>query len=117
MATSLKKPRQTLVLSNGDILVVEGKGGDRLTLLRDANNDGVYESRTVFATKSNAPFGLALTIARIYVAGQDSLVRFDYRIGQTHASPTPVIITRLPSGMNPNSAVARQRNNRRLAND
>ena len=71
IATDLKIPRQTLVLPNGDILVAEGKGGgdapvmrpkdtlvgyfigkgtssvkggDRLTLLRDADGDGTYEA-------------------------------------------------------------------------
>src|SRR5690606_7223323 len=72
IATDLKIPRQTLLLPNGDILVAEGsggnppaekpkdiiaglmkakgksrvEGGDRLTLLRDADGDGTYETRT-----------------------------------------------------------------------
>src|SRR5690606_32249385 len=86
IATDLRIPRQTLVLPNGDILVAEGRGGnasalqpkdviagfikakgntsvesgDRLTLLRDADGDGTYELRTVFADNLNAPYGLAL---------------------------------------------------------
>ncbi len=31
------------------------KGGDRLTLLRDGDGDGVYENHTVFAENLNAP--------------------------------------------------------------
>jgi len=75
IATDLAVPRQTLVLPNGDILVAEGsgggapslrpkdvianyikalgktdkKGGNRLTLLRDADGDGTYEMRGIFA--------------------------------------------------------------------
>jgi glucose/arabinose dehydrogenase len=82
IAKDLKIPRQTLVLPNGDILVAEGrggsapdlkpkdviagyikakgtspvKGGNRLTLLRDADGDGTYELSTVFA-------GIALVFA------------------------------------------------------
>jgi glucose/arabinose dehydrogenase len=126
IATDLKVPRQTLVLPNGDILIAEGKGGnappmrpkdliagyikakgttsvesgDRLTLLRDADGDGVYELKTVFADKLNAPYGLALVGNRLYVANQDALVRFDYSEGQTKASGPPVKVTDLPSMIN-----------------
>ena len=126
IATDLAIPRQTLVLPNGDILVAEGKGGNaspmrpkdiiagyikakgttsvksgnRLTLLRDADGDGVYEVKTVFADKLNAPYGLALVGGKLYVANQDALVSFDYREGQTQASGPPVKITDLPSMIN-----------------
>lgn len=127
IATDLKIPRQTLVLPNGDILVAEGKGGgdtpvmrpkdviagfvkkkgtssvkggDRLTLLRDADGDGKYESRAVFAEKLNAPYGLAFANNSIYVANQDALVRFDYRDGQIRADGPPVTVTPLPAAIN-----------------
>jgi glucose/arabinose dehydrogenase len=126
IATDLQIPRQTLVLPNGDILVAEGRGGgaprltpkdviagiikaqgtspvasgDRLTLLRDGDGDGIYEGRTVFADNLNAPYGLALVGDRLYVANQDALVRFEYREGQTEASGPPVTITELPSAIN-----------------
>ena len=127
IATDLKVPRHTLLLPNGDILVAEGKGGgdapklrpkdfiagyllakgttsvesgDRLTLLRDADGDGTYEGRTVFAENLNAPYGLALVDNRLYVANQDALVRFEYQPGQTRASGPPVEVTKLPSQIN-----------------
>ncbi|MEN9931790.1 MAG: hypothetical protein RIS17_363 [Pseudomonadota bacterium] len=127
IATGLNIPRQTLVLPNGDILVAEGKGGqqrptlrpkdviaglvmkrgtstvksgDRLTLLRDGDGDGVYEGRSIFAEGLNAPYGLALVGNRLYVANQDALVWFDYQPGQTRASAAPVTLTRLPSEIN-----------------
>ncbi len=127
IATDLKIPRQTLVLPNGDILIAEGsgggdapamrpkdliagyikslgksavKGGDRLTLLRDADGDGSYEKRGIFADNLNAPYGLALIGDALYVANQDSLVRFDYRDGQTRASGPPTKIAELPSAIN-----------------
>ena len=76
------------------------KGGDRLTLLRDADGDGVYELRGVFADDLNAPYGLALIGNALYVANQDALVRFDYVPGQTRASGPPVQLTELPSEIN-----------------
>lgn len=126
IATDMQIPRQTLVLPNGDILVAEGrakgapklkpkdviagyikakgttkvKGGDRLSLLRDADGDGVYELKTVFADKLNAPYGLAFANNKIYVANQDELVSFDYKDGQTTAGGPPASLTKLPSEIN-----------------
>ncbi len=126
IATDLKIPRQTLLLPNGDILVAEGRGGnaptlkpkdviagriksmgttsvesgDRLTLLRDADGDGVYELQTVFADDLNAPYGLALIDNTLFVANQDAVVRFDYAEGQTEASGPPETLTDLPSEIN-----------------
>lgn len=126
IATDLKIPRQTLVLPNGDILVAEGKGGgapvlrpkdyiagfikakgttpvkggNQLTLLRDADGDGTYEGRWVFAENLNAPYGLALIGDKLYVANQDALVRLDYAAGQTRATAAPVTVAKLPSAIN-----------------
>jgi glucose/arabinose dehydrogenase len=127
IATDLRIPRQTLILPNGDILVAEGsgggdapalrpkdfianyikkqgkssvKGGNRLTLLRDGDGDGSYETRGIFADNLNAPYGLALIGNSLYVANQDSLVRLDYRDGQIRASGPPATITELPSAIN-----------------
>jgi glucose/arabinose dehydrogenase len=127
IASDLAIPRQTLVLPNGDILVAEGrggasapklkpkdviasyikaqgntkvKGGNRLTLLRDADGDGVYELKTVFAENLNAPYGLAFANGKIYVANQDALVSFDYQAGQTTASGAPTKLTDLPAEIN-----------------
>ncbi|QXH55005.1 PQQ-dependent sugar dehydrogenase [Pseudomonas maumuensis] len=126
IATDLKIPRQTLVLPNGDILVAEGrggnatklkpkdviasqikakgntqvKGGNRLTLLRDADGDGRYELQTVFAEHLNAPYGLAYADGKLYVANQDALVRFAYQDGQTQAGGPPTKVTDLPAEIN-----------------
>jgi glucose/arabinose dehydrogenase len=126
IANNLRIPRQMLVLPNGDILAAEGRGGnaprltpkdviaayikakgtspvaggDRLTLLRDADGDGMYEVKTTFAENLNAPYGLALIGSYIYVANQDALVRFDYQEGQLQATGPPVTLTELPSALN-----------------
>lgn len=126
IATGLKIPRQLLVLPNGDVLVAEGKGqgapamrpkdiiagfikslgkspepgGNRLTLLRDADGDGTYELQTVFAEGLNSPYGLAWSEGNIWVANQDAVVRFDYTDGQTAAGGPPETLTLLPSQLN-----------------
>ena len=126
IATGLAIPRQTLVLPNGDIIVAEGrggsaaklkpkdviasyvkakgntqvKGGNRLTLLRDADGDGKYEVNTVFAENLNAPYGLAFANGKLYVADQDALLSFDYQDGQTKASGAPTRLTDLPAEIN-----------------
>lgn len=126
IATDLRIPRQTLILPNGDILVAEGKGGhapamrpkdliagyikakgttsvkggDRLTLLRDADGDGIYELKSVFADNLDAPYGLALVGNKLYVANQGSLVSFDYKPGDIKASGAPIMVADLPSRIN-----------------
>ncbi len=97
------------MLPNGDILVAEGsgrwapairpkdviagmikargktkvKGGDRITLLRDADRNGVAEVRSVLIEGLDAPYGLALIGGQLYVANQDALLEFPYSEGQT----------------------------------
>jgi glucose/arabinose dehydrogenase len=126
LATGLKIPRQTLVLPNGDVLVAEGsgggapalrpkdiiagfikargkstiKGGNRLTLLRDADGDGRAELKTVFLEGLNAPYGLAFTQNTLFVANQDAVMWFPYIEGQTRITAPGVRLTDLPSHVN-----------------
>ena len=113
-ATALEHPRWLYVLPNGDVLVAEtnapvrpddNKGikgwffkkeqkkaggavpsANRITLLRDADGDGVAELRTPFLTGLNSPFGMALVGNALYVANCDALMRFPYETGQTAIS-------------------------------
>lgn len=126
LATGLKIPRQTLVLPNGDVLVAEGsgggapalrpkdiiggfikargktavKGGNRLTLLRDADGDGRAELKTVFLEGLNAPYGLAFINSTLFVANQDAVMWFPYIEGQTRITAPGVKLTDLPSHIN-----------------
>ncbi|WP_336967368.1 sorbosone dehydrogenase family protein [Brevundimonas aurantiaca] len=126
LATDLKIPRQILVLPNGDILVAEGsgghapklrpkdviaglikakgkssvKGGDRITLLRDADGDGQAELRTTFIDNLDAPYGLAFVDGALYVAEQGALLRFPYQPGQTRITAPGAVLTELPSAIN-----------------
>lgn len=125
-ATGLEHPRWLLVLPNGDVLVAEtnappkpddGKGfrgwvmkllmkragaatpsANRITLLRDADGDGVAETRSVFAQGLTSPFGMALIGDQLYVANSDALVRYTYRSGETTLSGAPQKVVDLPAG-------------------
>ncbi|MGU3464412.1 PQQ-dependent sugar dehydrogenase [Methylobacterium sp. C33D] len=124
LATGLKNPRSLLVLPNGDVLVAESGGptppinrpkeiimgwlerkshsaetpGQRITLLRDADGDGVAEQRTVLLDKQNAPFGMALVGGDLYVAETDAVVRYTYRPGDTAITAPGVKLADLPAG-------------------
>ena len=126
MATDLQIPRQILVLPNGDILIAEGsgghapklrpkdfiagvikakgktsvKGGNRITLLRDANGDGQPEVRTTFIDDLDAPYGMAFVDGALYVAEQGALLRFPYQSGQTRITAPGQELTKLPSAIN-----------------
>jgi glucose/arabinose dehydrogenase len=127
LATGLQHPRSLYVLPNGDILVVESKspntqpitrpkdlvmgwveswatsGGDtgasnRITLLRDANGEGVPEAQSVFLDHLNSPFGVALVGNDLFVANTDAIVRYPYNEGDTKIAAPGTTLTELPGG-------------------
>jgi glucose/arabinose dehydrogenase len=125
-AVGLDHPRWLYVLPNGDVLVAEtnapprpddGSGfkawvmkwvmnkvgagvpsANRITLLRDANGDGVAETKTVFIQGLNSPFGMALVGNDFYVANTDALLKFPYRQGDTRIGQPGVKLLDLPAG-------------------
>ncbi|MGA9865042.1 MAG: sorbosone dehydrogenase family protein [Acetobacteraceae bacterium] len=107
-ATGLKHPRWIHVLPNGDVLVAESStvprasmrnlfdyamlstmrragavdvSANRITLLRDADGDGVAEIQEVFLEGLNQPFGMALLGGTLYVGNTDGVVAFPYETG------------------------------------
>ena len=76
------------------------KGGNRITLVRDANNDGTPELRTVLVDNLDAPYGLAYVDGYLYVAEQGALVRFAFQPGQTGIATPAERVTELPSRIN-----------------
>jgi len=126
LARDLDHPRWVYVLPNGDVLVAEsnkppkaeksfslkswamgvvmkraGAGvpsANRITLLRDADGDGVAETRSVFLDGLFSPFGMALVGNNLYVANADAIVRFPYATGQTRITTPAVPVTDLPGG-------------------
>ena len=125
-AANLDHPRWIYVLPNGDVLVAESNAppkpddgnslrgmimkmvmkragaatpsANRITLLRDADGDGVAELRTVFASGLNSPFGMALVGNDFYIANTDAVMRFRYAEGATHLDPAGTKVADLPAG-------------------
>lgn len=73
---------------------------DRITLLRDADADGVAETRTVLLENLTSPFGMALVGETLYVANADAVVAFPYRTGDTRITAAPRKVADLPAGRN-----------------
>lgn len=125
-ARGLDHPRWLYVLPNGDVLVAEtnaperpddAKGikgwffkhfqkkaggavpsANRITLLRDADGDGVAEVRSVFLSGLSSPFGMALVGNTLYVANTDAVVRFPYATGDTAITAPATVVRALPAG-------------------
>ena len=125
-ANGLEHPRWLYVLPNGDVLVAETnapsrpddakgikgwfvnhyakkagaavKSADRITLLRDADGDGIAESRTVLIDSLTSPFGMVLIDNYLYVANTDGVVRFPYTRGQMQIAALGVPVSPLPAG-------------------
>jgi glucose/arabinose dehydrogenase len=71
---------------------------NRITLLRDADRDGVAEVRSVFLERLNSPFGMALVGDELYVANTDAVLRFPYRGGETRIEAPGTKVVDLPAG-------------------
>ena len=127
-AGGLDHPRWVYVLPNGDVLVAEtnapkrplrdellglkGKvmgfvmkragaatpSANRITLLRDADGDGVAELKTVFLDNLNSPFGMALVEGELFIANTDALVKVPYQEGDTKANGPVTQVAELPGG-------------------
>jgi glucose/arabinose dehydrogenase len=73
---------------------------NRITLLRDADGDGVPETRTVFLEGLHSPFGMALIGEHFYVANADAVVRYPYKTGEARITAAAQKVTDLPAGIN-----------------
>ncbi len=125
-AQGLDHPRWVYVLPSGDVLVAESnappkpdegfslmgfvmkifmkKAGagtpsaDRITLLRDADGDGVAETRSVFLAGLHSPFGMAVLGDTLYIANANAIVKVPYRAGALRSDDTPTKVADLPGG-------------------
>ena len=128
LATGLAHPRMVYVLPNGDVLAVQAKsppaepvkrpkdpivaivknkataypGGpkaaSRITLIRDANGDGVPELQVTLLDNLHSPFGVVWVGNYLYVANTDAVVRYPFVPGQTTIKGPGQIVTELPGG-------------------
>ena len=78
----------------------EVPSANRISLLRDADGDGVAETRNVFIQGLQSPFGMVLVGNELFIANANALVKLPYTEGQTAAAGAPVKVTDLPAGIN-----------------
>lgn len=69
-----------------------------ITLLRDADRDGVVDDRHDLLTGLNSPFGVAWIDGTLYVALADGVVSYPYALGDTEITGEPDLVTLLPGG-------------------
>lgn len=99
-ATGLSNPRIVRVAPNGDIFVAE-TAADRIRVLRAADGADAPSEIQIFADELDQPFGIAFYPPGnrpqwIYVANNNSIVRFPYRSGDLKASgAAQVVVPRL----------------------
>jgi glucose/arabinose dehydrogenase len=98
----ITRPKDLIVGWVQSIATASAGGGseasNRITLLRDADGDGVAETREVLLDHLNSPFGVALVGGDLYVANTDAIVRYPYREGDTKISEPGTVLTELPGG-------------------
>lgn len=121
-ADGFDNPRWTCVTPSGDVLVAESNtnysvikkvGGtiigagrsnnlsesaDRISILRDTDNDGLPDQRDTFLSSLNQPFGMLFIGAYFYVANTDALWRYPYSKGAMRISGKGEKIVDLPAG-------------------
>ena len=71
---------------------------NQITLLRDADGDGVPETRSVLVGHLNSPFGVVFADNFLYVAATDAILRYPFTPGQTRITAPPVKLIDLPGG-------------------
>ena len=96
-ASDFQDPRNMLLAPNGDVIVADTAAG-KIVILRDADRDGIAESRYTFANELNEPYGLALHEQWMYIGDQDAVVRVPYTSGQTRSTAQPQRVAPLPPG-------------------
>ena len=121
-AEGLDNPRWIYQGPNGDIFIVEsntvlhgikkfgasisrkiktqnlGESANRIRLFRDKDNNGSYETVSVFAENLNQPLGMLVLNNHFYVANTDGLEMYDYKLGDTILPTEGKRIVSLPAG-------------------
>jgi glucose/arabinose dehydrogenase len=95
-AEGLKAVRMMTVAPNDDVFVVQTRIEvkdphlpHQVTVLWDADKDGVAEGKSVWSDKLNLPFGIQFGYGHLYVANTGSVVRWPYEDGDRVAKGDP----------------------------
>jgi glucose/arabinose dehydrogenase len=100
-AGDLENPRNTYIGPNNDVFVVESgtrKSNNQITVFRDTDKDGNFETRGVFLKDLNQPYGMLILKNYFYVANTDGLYRYPYKEGAMKIEGKGEKIVELPAG-------------------
>lgn len=99
-AEGLNNPRWLALTPDGNVLVTETRD-NRISLLKDTDNDGIADISTIFADQKNGlniPFGMAFSEDYFFLGNHDAVKRYDYRQGQAKLEGKGLSIASLPGG-------------------
>ncbi|MCC9061835.1 PQQ-dependent sugar dehydrogenase [Flavobacterium piscisymbiosum] len=100
-ADRFENPRWTYIAPNDDIFVVESgtrTSKNQITVLRDKDKDGKFETREVFIKDLNKPFGMLVLKDFFYIANTDGLYRYPYKNNPLKLETQGTKILELPAG-------------------
>ncbi|MEP7095367.1 MAG: sorbosone dehydrogenase family protein [Flavobacterium sp.] len=100
-ADGLENPRWTYIAPNNDIFVVESgtkTSKNQITVFRDADKDGKFETRNIFISNLNRPFGMLILKDFFYIANTDGLYRYPYKNNPLKLETQGTKILELPAG-------------------
>ncbi|ABQ03458.1 PQQ-dependent sugar dehydrogenase [Flavobacterium johnsoniae] len=100
-ADGFENPRWTYIAPNQDIFVVESgtrTSKNQITVLRDKDKDGKFETREVFISGLNKPFGMLVLKDFFYIANTDGLYRYPYKNNPLKLETKGEKILELPAG-------------------
>ena len=100
-ADGLENPRWTYIAPNNDIFVVESgtrNSKNQITIFRDSDKDGKFETRNVFISGLNKPFGMLILKDFFYIANTDGLYRYPYKNNPLKLETQGTKILELPAG-------------------
>lgn len=100
-ADGFENPRWTYIAPNQDIFIVESgtrTSKNQITVLRDKDKDGKFETREVFISGLNKPFGMLVLKDFFYIANTDGLYRYPYKNNPLKLETKGEKILELPAG-------------------
>ena len=100
-ADGFENPRWTYIAPNNDIFVVESgtrNSKNQITVLRDKDKDGKFETREVFIKDLNKPFGMLILKDFFYIANTDGLYQYPYKNNPLKLETKGIKILELPAG-------------------
>ncbi|KOP39412.1 sorbosone dehydrogenase family protein [Flavobacterium sp. WLB] len=100
-ADGFENPRWTYIAPNSDIFVVESgtrASKNQITVLRDKDKDGKFETREIFIKDLNKPFGMLVLKDFFYIANTDGLYRYQYKNNPLKLETKGEKILELPAG-------------------